>query len=141
MKKYIKEFCKRGLMWGAWGGPVILAIVWLCLQAAGVVTSLTVNEAVLGILTTAVMGFIAAGVSVVYTIETLPKAFAALIQCSVLYIDYLGIYLLNGWLPTNKIWIFTVVFVLGFAVVWLGIYFSIKARVHKMNQNIKENNK
>ncbi|MBR6950352.1 MAG: hypothetical protein IKH56_01325 [Oscillospiraceae bacterium] len=34
----------------AWGGPVIVAIVWACLKAADVIGSLTVNEAVLGIL-------------------------------------------------------------------------------------------
>ena len=141
MNIYVKEFCKRGLMWGAWSGPMILAVVWLCLQAAGVVTSLTVNEAALGIITTTVMGFIAAGVSIVYTIETLPRAFAALIQCSVLYIDYLGIYLLNGWLPVSKILMFTVIFILGFTVIWFIIYLSIKVKINKINQNIKENNK
>lgn len=50
MKKYVKQFCIRGLMW-AWGGPVIMAIVWMALHWAGVVTSLTVDQAVLGIIT------------------------------------------------------------------------------------------
>ena len=141
MRKHVKEFCRRGLMWGAWGGPVILAVVWICLQAAGVVTTLTVNEAVLGILATAVMGFIAAGISVVYTIEPLPRAFAALIQFSVLYIDYLGIYLLNGWLPVGKILMFTVIFMLGFIVIWISIYLSIWVRVRRLNRIMEESNK
>lgn len=42
-----------------------------------------------------------AGVSIVYQIENLPKAFAGLLQAAVLYIDYLGFYLLNGWIPLN----------------------------------------
>lgn len=38
----------------AWGGPVILAIVWFCLQTAGVVSTLTVNEVVRGIVSTTI---------------------------------------------------------------------------------------
>ncbi len=136
MRKYVKEFYGRGLMWGAWGGPVILAIVWLCLKKAGVVTVLTVDEAVLGIFSTAVMGFLAAGVSVVYKIESIPITFAGLINCVVLYLVYLGVYLLNGWLALNKVWIFTFVFVCGFVVVWLAIYIPIRIKVDKMNQKL-----
>ncbi len=136
MRKYVKEFCGRGLMWGAWGGPVILAIVWLCLKKAGVVTVLTVDEAVLGIFSTAVMGFLAAGLSVVYKIESIPITFAGLINCVVLYLDYLGFYLLNGWLALNKVWIFTLIFVCGFVVIWLAIYIPIRIKVDKMNQKL-----
>ncbi len=136
MRKYVKEFCGRGLMWGAWGGPVILAIVWLCLKKAGVVTVLTVDEAVLGIFSTAVMGFLAAGVSVVYKIESMPITFAGLINCVVLYLVYLEVYLLNGWLALNKVWIFTLIFVCGFVVIWLAIYIPIRIKVDKMNQKL-----
>ncbi len=138
MRKYAKEFCRRGLMWGAWCGPVILAIVWMCLHRAGVIESLTVNEAALGIFTTAVMGFLAAGVSVVYVVESLPKAFAGLIQGGVLYVDYLGFYLLNGWIPVNKIRIFTIIFVAGFLMIWLSIYIPIRIKVDRMNKIIKQ---
>ena len=137
MKKYVKSFFVRGAMF-AWGGPVIVAIVWACLKAAGVIDSLTVNEVVLGILTTTVMAFIAAGVSVVYQIENLPKAFAGLIQMSVLYIDYLGFYLLNGWIPVNQIWMFTLIFVVGFAVIWLAIYLLTRHKVDRMNEMISK---
>lgn len=133
MKKYVKNFFVRGSMF-AWGGPVILAIVWGALQAAGAVTELTVNEAILGIISTTLMAFIAAGVSVVYQIENLPKAFAGLIQMSVLYIDYLGFYLLNGWIPMDMIWFFTLIFLAGFAAIWFSIYIPIKLKVKKMNQ-------
>ena len=63
MKKNIKDFFKRGLV-AAWGGPVIMAIVWAVLKSAGVVETLTVDQVVLGIISTTVMAFIAAGVSV-----------------------------------------------------------------------------
>ena len=135
MKKYVKQFCIRGLMW-AWGGPVIMAIVWMALHEAGVITSLTVNQAVLGIFTMTVMAFIAAGISIVYQIEALPKAFAGLIQAAALYIDYLGFYLINGWIPVNKIWIFTLIFVGCFTVIWFIIYITVKLKVDKMNKTM-----
>lgn len=133
MKQNLKKFCARGMAF-SWGGPVILAIVWMCLKASGVVLTLTVEEAVTGILTTTVMAFIAAGVSIVYQIENLPKAFAGLIQCAVLYIDYLGFYLLNGWIPADKIWIFTLIFIIGFVLIWFGIYIPIRIKVNRMNR-------
>lgn len=137
MIKFVKEFCIRGLKF-AWGGPFILAIVWGALQAGGAVTMLTVNEAVLGIITTTMMAFISAGISVVYQIETLPKAFAGLIQAAVLYMDYLGFYLLNGWVPVNRIWIFTLIFAVGFVVIWLSIFIPIKLKVDRMNKLMNE---
>ena len=136
MKKHVKAFCKRGLI-AAWGGPVIMAIVWLCLKAAGVMETLTVDQVVLGIISTTVMAFIAAGISIVYQIETLPKSMAALIQMAALYIDYMGIYLLNGWLPVERIGTFTLIFIAAFAVIWLIIYLSIRMKVNRINQKMQ----
>jgi hypothetical protein len=120
----------------AWGGPVILAVIWAILKANGKIDTLTVNEVVMGIISTTVMAFIAAGISFVYEIESLPKSFAALIQGAVLYIDYMGIYLLNGWLPVNQIMTFTLIFAIGFIVIWLCIYISTKHKVDKMNDTL-----
>ena len=138
MKKYIKEFTKRGLMWGAWGGPAILAIVWLCLKAAGVVNVLTVDEVVYGIFSTIILGFIAAGISVVYQIESIPKGIAGLIQGGVLYIDYMVIYLLNGWLPADKILAFTIIFVAIFVIIWLCMYIPIRMKIAKLNKMLSK---
>ena len=71
MKEFMKSFLKRGLMF-AWGGPVIVAIVWLCLNGSGVMETLTVNEAVLGVITSTILAFVAAGISAVYMVEKLP---------------------------------------------------------------------
>lgn len=136
MKKITKEFCLRGMMF-AWSGPVILAIVWICLEKAHVVETVTVNEVVVGILSATVMAFIATGISIVYEIENLPKAIAGLLQGVVLYIDYLGLYLLNGWLPSTQVLLFTVVFIAGFTLIWLCIYISIRIKVNKMNQIVR----
>lgn len=136
MKKFIKEFCVRGMMF-AWGGPVIMAVVWLCLKASGVLSELSVGQAALGIFSTTLMAFVAAGISVVYQMENLPKPFAGLIQASVLYFDYLGIYLLNGWVPVNKIGVFTLIFVGGFVLIWSSIYIPIRVKVAKMNKMMR----
>ncbi len=136
MKQHVMNFCKRGMM-AAWCGPVIMAIVWLCLKSAGVVEVLTVDQAVLGIISTTIMAFIAAGISIVYQIETLPKSIAGLIQMAVLYIDYMGIYLVNGWLPVEKIGVFTLIFIAAFVVIWLIIYTSIRMKVNRINQKMQ----
>lgn len=139
MKKHFRNFCVRGMTF-AWTGPVILAVVWLCLERAGNVSMLTVNEAVLGIVSSAIMAFVAAGISIVYQIENIPKAFAGLTQCAVLYIDYLGIYIINGWIPTDRIWVFTLIFLAVFVIVWSSIYIPIHIRVKKINRTLREKN-
>jgi len=135
-KNYIWEFVKRGLMF-AWGGPVIVAIVWYCIYKSGNLVSLSVPEVVMGILSTTVLAFVAAGVSIVHQIESLPKGFAALIQGSVLLIDYGVVYLMNGWFPLNRIGIFAAIFVVVFVAIWGIIYLSARAKVNKMNKMMK----
>lgn len=133
MKNFVKEFCKRGLLF-AWGGPFIMAIVDYCLQMAGVMTMLSVNEVVLGIISSTIMAFIAAGISVVYQMERLPRPMAALIQMSVLYFDYLIVYLINGWLPVSQILVFSLIFIAGFLAIWIGIYIGVAIKVKKANK-------
>ncbi len=137
MKKFLKQFCLRGMMY-AWGGPVISAVVWLCLEAAGVESVLPVRRVVVAILSTTFMAFIASGISVVYQMENLPKPVAALIQAAVLYVNYLGIYLLNGWVPAGKIGRFTIIFVIIFAVIWFLTYLPIRIKVNKMNRMLDQ---
>ena len=135
MKKYIKDFCIRGLMF-AWGGPFITAIVWYFIWKAGKIESLNPSEVLIGVLSTSALAFIAAGISIVHQIETLPKVTAALIQGAVLYVDYLGFYLLNGWITVDKMLIFTISFVIGFVFVWAAIYITTRIRVEKMNKKL-----
>lgn len=135
MKKILKDFCLRGAFF-AWGGPMVLGIVWLCLGKAGEASTLTVNEAALGVFSTLVMAFVAAGISIVYQIDALPKGIAGLIQGAVLYADYLGFYLLNGWLPADKVLPFTAIFVAAFVAVWLSILIPIQLKVRKINAKL-----
>ncbi len=135
MKKFWIAFMKRGMV-AAWGGPAIVCIVWACIHAAGAIDTLEVDTVILGVLSSMLLAFVAAGISVVYQMEQLPRSMAVLIQMAVLYVDYLAIYLLNGWMPLKAIGFFTVVFLAIFAIVWAIIYLTTKISVHKLNERL-----
>ena len=71
----------------------------------------------------------------IYKIERLPITLAALIHAGVLYLDYIGIYLINGWLKGGIIpfIVFTSCFFVGFALVWLIIYLTTKKSTDEVN--------
>ncbi|MBQ7864724.1 MAG: DUF3021 domain-containing protein, partial [Clostridia bacterium] len=135
--KFAAEFVKRGLM-AAWGGPVVIAIIFAILGANGVMETMTVHEVCLGILSSTVMTFVAGGITAIYQVERLPLPMAALIQAGVLYLDYLLVYLMNGWLQNQMVPIltFTVIFVAGYALIWLVIYQVIKRQTQKLNEKL-----
>lgn len=72
-----------------------------------------------------------------HQMEFLPKSIATLIQGSVLLADYLAVYLINGWIPLNRVWIFIVVFIVALVAIWGIIYLSIRAKVNKLNKMVK----
>ncbi|MDO4892781.1 MAG: DUF3021 domain-containing protein [Eubacteriales bacterium] len=137
MKKFIIEFLKRGALFAGLG-PVILAVIYIFLSANGVVETIAVSKLITEILTSTLMAFIAAGISAVYKVEKLQIGIASLIQGSVLFFDYIIVYLLNGWIPFkwNVILVFTVIFVVGFLLIWAIIYLSIRHRIKKMNEQL-----
>lgn len=138
MKKFLKDFVKQGLV-AAWGGPVVLAVIYFILGKTGAVETLTVQKVSLEILSSAIMAFIAAGIPVVYRQEALPLATAILIHAAVLYLDYLIVYLMNGWLKNGAgpILIFTAIFFAGFALIWLIIRQVTKRQVKQVNSKIQ----
>lgn len=139
MKNNILEFFRRGLM--ACGlGPVVLAILYLILQQQGAIDTLTATQVSVGILSLTALAFVAGGMNIIYQMEQLPLMMAILIHGIVLYICYLGTYLLNGWLQDGlmPILVFTGIFVLGYFVIWAIIYWIIKKRTEKINEILKE---
>lgn len=127
----------RGMV-GGFFGPIVLAIIYGILGRCGVIVTMTPDEVVLGFLTVSLMAFLAGGITVVYQIEQLPLPIAILLQAVVLYIDYIGIYLLNGWLQRAlvPILIFTACFIVGFAVIWLIVYAINKRAIQRINRHI-----
>lgn len=140
MKSYISAFCKRGLV-AAPGGPVILAIIYGILGATGTVQALSPGEVCKGILTITLMAFIAGGITAVYQIESLPLFPALLLHGVVLYMDYIFIYLVNGWLKQQliPILIFTAIFIAGYAFIWLIIYCVYKKAAEGLNRKLRSN--
>ena len=137
MKKYVSEFVKRGLMAAA-GGPVVLAIVYGIMGITGTVQTLTPAEVCQGILSVTLMAFIIAGISMIYTVESLPLGMAILLHAGVLYLDYLIVYLTNSWIPKDwhAIGGFTMIFVAGYATIWLVIYLCVRAKTDKVNERM-----
>lgn len=137
MKRFIKEFLKRGLICAA-GGPIIISAIYLILGYSGAVDTVSVTKIGVEILTATLMAFIAAGITAVYQIERISAFTAALIHGFALYLDYIIFYLINGWLKSNieAIGIFTAAFVGGYAIIWLIIYSITKKEVKKLNSEI-----
>ena len=142
MKRYVLEFIRRGLI-ASGIGPIVLAILYLILQHEAAVETLTVNEVSIGIFSLFALAFIAGGMNVVYQIERLPLMVAILIHGIVLYISYLGTYLLNNWLElgATPILAFSGIFIVGYVVIWAIIYAIIKRRTEKINLILKQKQK
>ena len=137
MKQFIKKFMLRGALFCGLG-PVILGIVYIFLSANGVVETVAVSTYIQEIFTSTLMAFVAAGISAIYTVEKLTLPLAGLIQGSVLLLDYLSIYLLNGWLKPSllTIIIFIAIFVIVFAAIWLIVFMSTQRQIKKLNESL-----
>ena len=139
MRKYALDFLHRGLATCGFG-PLVLAVLYLVLQQAGDVQTLTVKQVCLGIFSLSTLAFIAGGMNVIYQIERLPLMVAILIHGGVLYFTYLATYLLNGWLEqgTTPILAFSFIFILGYFAIWAVIYSIIKRRTQRINAILKK---
>lgn len=137
MKKYIIEFLKRGMCF-CFGGPLVLAIVYGILGLVGAVENFTVGEVVTGIFSSTLLAFIVAGITVIYTIDKLSPFSAALIHGVVLYLDYILLYLFNGWLQSSlkPIMIFTVCFILGYLIIWGIVFVATRKCTKKLNESL-----
>lgn len=138
MKKFMQQFLLRGCL-AASGGPVILAIVYGILGATETVSSFSPSEVCLGILTVTLLAFIVAGITAIYQMEHLPLLSAILIHGAALYLAYILIYLINGWLKQQliPILIFTGIFLAGYALIWVLIYVFTKCKAEQLNRKLK----
>lgn len=135
MKSFLKNFLKHGLF-AAWGGPFILAIIYYITGKTGNFENLNPEEVSLGIISITIMAFIAGGITAIYQSEKLPIVSSALIHAAILYLVYLFMYLVNGWIPKNAaaLGTFTAIFTAGFAFVWLIIYLCTKNKTDGINK-------
>jgi hypothetical protein len=65
---------------------------------------------------------------------------AILIHGGVLYIGYLGTYLLNDWLDLSvlPIIVFTAIFVVGYIIIWAVIYSVIRRNTAMLNEMLNK---
>jgi hypothetical protein len=137
MNKYVKEYCKRGLIFGGFG-PIVLGIVLFCIQLSGVKVVLSGGEILLGVASTYVLAFVQAGSSVFNQIEGWPLAKSLGIHFFSLYTVYIACYLCNRWLAFSweVIAIFTGIFIAVYLAIWLTVYLIAKATSKKLNRYI-----
>lgn len=137
-EKFLKNFALRGMI--AMGfGPIVLAIVYLILGITGVAENIGVYDMVIGILTITLLAFLCGGMTVVYQIESLGISKAITLHGIVLYIGYACVYLINGWLKDGLVSfiIFTIVFIIGYALIWLVIYLVTRNSAKRLNYKLK----
>ncbi len=137
MNNYAKEFFKRGLIFGGFG-PIVMAIIFYIISLCTEGFSVNGGEVLLAIVSTYILAFVQAGASVFNQIEhwSIPKSL--LCHFGLLYIAYVGCYLLNSWIPFEPmvVAIFTAIFVVSYFVIWITVYLCVKAAERKMNKKL-----
>lgn len=141
MNKYVKAFLHRGLMFGGFG-PIVMGIIYVIIQRSEMSFSLNGNEVFFAIISTYLIAFVQAGASVLNQIETRYPLLMTGVHLLILYVTYVCAYLVNSWLPfhVEALGIFTAAFVIGYAVVWITVYLSVKAVSRKMNGKLQKEN-
>ena len=138
MKKYVKDFFLRGLIFGGFG-PIVIGIVYLILSYTINEFSLSGLEVFVAIISTYILAFIQAGVSVFNQIESWGIAKSLFFHFITIYLAYSICYIINSWIPFEwtVLLIFTLIFVVAYFVVWFTVYFCIKATSKKFNNSLK----
>ena len=141
MKRFVLDFLHRGAI-ASGIGPIVLAIIYIILQQAANVDTLTVNQVCIGIISLTSLAFIVGGLNALYQLERLPLLVAILIHGGVLYVGYLVTYLVNDWLDLGAIpiVIFSAIFGVGYIVIWAIIYSIIKRNTARINEMLKQRN-
>lgn len=134
MNKYLKTFLHRGLIFGGFG-PIVLGVVYFILSKTLNDFSLDGSEVLLGIVSTYLLAFVQASVTVFNQIEhwSVPKSLFC--HFGLLYIVYVFFYISNSWIPFEwgVIGIFTAIFAVIYFVIWFTVYFTVKATRKKLN--------
>ena len=139
MKKFISNFCFRGLI--AMGfGPIVYGSIMLILHLCNVDTTSDGLDIFKGIISTCIMAFIIAGISNIYQVESLSLMSKIMIHALSLYLVYLVFYLLNDWIVKDLkvIGIFSLIFFSGYIVIWIIIYIIERKKIKELNEKLKK---
>ncbi len=137
MKKNVKEFFTRGLIFGGFG-PIVAGIVCVILEIKNVEINLNGYQLFLAILSTYLIAFMQSATTIFHQIEELPVGKALLYQLTLVYLVYIVSYIANNWLPFKweAILIFSVAFIITYMIIWIIIYSIINYTSKKLNQKI-----
>ena len=137
MNRYVKAFFYRGLIFAGFG-PVIVGIVFLCLDLAIEDFSLGGTEVFLALLSTYLLAFVQAGASVFNQIEHWPLAKSIGIHFLTLYLAYSLCYVVNRWIPFEPfvLLIFTAVFLATYLAIWLTVYLCVRGVKKNLNEKL-----
>ncbi len=137
MNKYVKAFFHRGLMFSGFG-PIILGVVYFILSKTIDDFTLSGSEVLEGIISTYLLAFIQAGVSVFNQIEHWSTAKSLFFHLSTLYVAYSLCYVSNTWIPFEPkvLLVFTVIFMVVYFVVWGIVYSVAKTTSKNLNANL-----
>lgn len=137
MNIYVKQFLHRGLMFGGFG-PIISGIVFYILSLTLDSFILTGGQILLAIVSTYLLAFIQAGVSVFNQIEHWSVGKSLFFHFASLYIAYSLCYILNSWIPFEPtvLIIFTVIFTVAYFAIWLSVYITVKSAEKKLNKKL-----
>lgn len=138
MKKYVKEFMHRGLVFGGFG-PIILGIIYVIISKTEESFSLSSGEVALAIFSIYLLAFVQAGATVFNQIENWSVPKSLFCHFGMLYVAYSLCYIVNTWIPFDPmvLLIFTLIFVAVFFAIWFTVYFCVKATSRKFNERIK----
>ena len=137
MNRYVKAFFHRGLIFAGFG-PVIVGIVFLCLDLSIENFSLGGAEVFFAVLSTYLLAFVQAGASVFNQIEHWPLAKAMGIHFLTLYLAYSLCYVVNRWIPFEPLvlLIFTVAFITVYLAIWLTVYLCVRGVKRNLNEKL-----
>ena len=138
MKSKIQSFCLRGMIFGGLG-PIVYSLVMLILFLSKVNTTLDGKTIFLNVVSTYLLAFICAGISIIWKEERLGLSLQILIHGLSLYICYLIVYLINNWIPKDLVilLIFTLCFFLSYSIICLIVFIVEKRRAKKLNSYLK----
>ncbi|MBQ4323300.1 MAG: DUF3021 domain-containing protein [Clostridia bacterium] len=137
MKRYVKEFFHRGMLFAGFG-PIILGVIYLVLQKTMPDFSLSGWEVCLGIASTYFLAFLQAGASVFPQIDHWSPLKSLLCHIATVYGAYVSCYLVNSWIPfrIEILLLFTAIFVASFLGIWLTIYLIVRGTRKTLNKKL-----
>ncbi len=138
MNKYVKEFLRRGLMFSGFG-PIIFGIIVMCISYFSGVQEHSGLKIFMGIITTYILAFVQAGVTVFNQIEHWSVTKSMLCHFGTLYVTYSLCYIFNSWIPfeAEVLGVFTIIFITVFFTVWGIVYLCVKNTSKKINEKLR----